>query len=45
MLTARGDPVDRVLGLEMGADDYLGRPFLPRELVARIAAPAAHGAQ
>lgn len=38
MLTARGDPVDRVLGLELGADDYLGKPFLPRELVARIAA-------
>jgi DNA-binding response OmpR family regulator len=38
MLTARGDPVDRVLGLEMGADDYLGKPFLPRELVARLAA-------
>lgn len=38
MLTARGDPVDRVLGLEMGADDYLGKPFLPRELVARIVA-------
>lgn len=38
MLTARGDPVDRVLGLEMGADDYLGKPFLPRELVARVAA-------
>lgn len=38
ILTARGDPVDRVLGLEMGADDYLGKPFLPRELVARIAA-------
>ncbi|PEQ10722.1 DNA-binding response regulator [Novosphingobium sp. PC22D] len=38
MLTARGEPVDRVLGLEMGADDYLGKPFLPRELVARIAA-------
>jgi len=38
MLTARGDPIDRVLGLEMGADDYLGKPFLPRELVARIAA-------
>lgn len=38
MLTARGDPVDRVLGLEMGADDYLAKPFLPRELVARIAA-------
>lgn len=38
MLTARGDPIDRVLGLEMGADDYLGKPVLPRELVARIAA-------
>ncbi|MBT0669866.1 response regulator [Novosphingobium profundi] len=38
MLTARGDPVDRVVGLEMGADDYLAKPFLPRELVARIAA-------
>lgn len=38
MLTARGDPVDRVLGLELGADDYLGKPFLPRELVARLAA-------
>lgn len=36
MLTARGDPVDKVLGLEMGADDYLAKPFLPRELVARI---------
>jgi two-component system phosphate regulon response regulator OmpR len=33
MLTARGDPIDRVLGLEMGADDYLAKPFLPRELV------------
>jgi two-component system phosphate regulon response regulator OmpR len=38
MLTARGDAVDKVLGLEMGADDYLAKPFLPRELVARIAA-------
>ncbi|KGB81468.1 transcriptional regulator [Rhodovulum sp. NI22] len=38
ILTARGDPVDRILGLEMGADDYLGKPFTPRELVARIAA-------
>lgn len=38
MLTARGDPIDRVLGLEMGADDYLAKPFLPRELVARLAA-------
>lgn len=38
MLTARGDPVDRVLGLETGADDYLAKPFLPRELVARLRA-------
>lgn len=38
MLTARGDPIDRVLGLEMGADDYLAKPFLPRELLARISA-------
>ncbi|SMC29749.1 two-component system, OmpR family, response regulator [Andreprevotia lacus DSM 23236] len=36
MLTARGDPLDRVIGLEMGADDYLPKPFEPRELVARI---------
>lgn len=36
MLTARGDPVDRILGLEMGADDYMAKPFEPRELVARI---------
>lgn len=36
MLTARGDPVDRVVGLEMGADDYLAKPFEPRELLARI---------
>lgn len=36
MLTARGDPVDRILGLEMGADDYLSKPFEPRELFARI---------
>lgn len=40
MLTARGDPIDRVLGLEIGADDYLGKPFEPRELVARIRALA-----
>lgn len=38
MLTARGDPVDRVNGLQMGADDYLGKPFNERELVARIQA-------
>ncbi len=36
MLTARGDAVDRIIGLEQGADDYLGKPFLPRELSARI---------
>ncbi|HYW93523.1 MAG TPA: response regulator [Gammaproteobacteria bacterium] len=36
MLTARGDEVDRILGLEMGADDYLPKPFNPRELLARI---------
>lgn len=36
MLTARGDVVDRVSGLELGADDYVGKPFEPRELVARI---------
>lgn len=36
MLTARGDIVDRVSGLEIGADDYIGKPFEPRELVARI---------
>lgn len=38
MLTARGDEVDRILGLEMGADDYLPKPFNPRELLARISA-------
>lgn len=36
MLTARGDVMDRVIGLELGADDYLAKPFEPRELVARI---------
>lgn len=36
MLTARGEPIDRVVGLEMGADDYLPKPFEPRELLARI---------
>jgi two-component system phosphate regulon response regulator OmpR len=38
MLTARGDPVDRIIGREMGADDYLAKPFNPRELVACIQA-------
>jgi len=38
MLTARGDPTDRVVGLEIGADDYLPKPFEPRELLARIRA-------
>jgi DNA-binding response OmpR family regulator len=38
MLTARGEPMDRVLGLEIGADDYLPKPFEPRELVARLRA-------
>ena len=38
MLTARGDPVDRILGLELGADDYVPKPCSPRELVARIRA-------
>ncbi len=38
MLTAKSDPIDRVVGMELGADDYLGKPFLPRELTARIQA-------
>ncbi|WP_435531607.1 response regulator [Ramlibacter aurantiacus] len=38
MLTAKGDPLDRVIGLELGADDYLPKPFEPRELLARIRA-------
>ena len=38
MLTAKGDGIDRIIGLEQGADDYLGKPFLPRELTARIEA-------
>lgn len=36
MLTAKGDPIDKIIGLEMGADDYLAKPFTPRELLARI---------
>ena len=49
MLSARGEPVDRVIGLELGADDYLAKPVLPRELLARVRAqlrrttPAAAG--
>jgi len=43
MLTARGDEVDRILGLELGADDYLAKPFSPRELVARVKAVLRRG--
>lgn len=45
MLTARGDDVDRIAGLETGADDYLAKPFNPRELVARIQAVLRRQAQ
>jgi two-component system phosphate regulon response regulator OmpR len=44
MLTARDEPADRVIGLGIGADDYLGKPFDPRELVARIEAVLRRGA-
>ncbi|OGW40853.1 MAG: DNA-binding response regulator, partial [Nitrospirae bacterium GWD2_57_9] len=43
MLTARGDVADRIVGLEVGADDYLPKPFEPRELVARIQAVLRRG--
>jgi two-component system response regulator CpxR len=42
MLSARGEPVDRVIGLELGADDYLAKPCLPRELLARVRARLRH---
>jgi two-component system phosphate regulon response regulator OmpR len=45
MLTARDEPVDRVIGLETGADDYVGKPFNPRELAARIDAVLRRGTQ
>jgi two-component system response regulator CpxR len=43
MLSARGEPVDRVIGLELGADDYLAKPCLPRELLARVRAQLRRG--
>jgi two-component system, OmpR family, phosphate regulon response regulator OmpR len=43
MLTAKGDPLDRIVGLEMGADDYVPKPFEPRELLARIKAVLRRG--
>lgn len=43
LLTARGDPASRVVGLELGADDYLAKPFEPRELVARVQAVLRRG--
>jgi len=45
MLTARAEPIDRILGLEMGADDYLPKPFEPRELLARIRSVLRRSAQ
>lgn len=44
MLTARGEPADRIVGLELGADDYLPKPFEPRELLARLRAVLRRGA-
>ena len=45
MLTAKGDPMDRIVGLELGADDYLPKPFEPRELLARIRAVLRRGSE
>ena len=45
MLTAKGDPMDRIIGLELGADDYLPKPFEPRELLARLRAILRRGRQ
>jgi DNA-binding response OmpR family regulator len=45
MLTARGEEADRIVGLELGADDYLGKPFHPRELLARLRAVLRRGAR
>ena len=45
MLTAKGEETDRIVGLELGADDYLGKPFNPRELLARIKAVLRRGAR
>ena len=45
MLTAKGDPMDRIVGLEIGADDYLPKPFEPRELLARVRAVLRRGTE